>query len=198
MRKKNTRKAAVIMEYLALLLFIVSAIYIFQFYILRGLSGGWKKAGDVFGHGKQFDPRDYGTHGDGKGTLECFYSTDIAQWVSTRCFEQGERAAGVVCLLPIQTAAEDPAVNTACSTILANCSASNAAYADCGGDAGSAETTCLDVWTQAGDIEWWYSAPVQCPSGARGSASAYDFDVEPTPYGDTCDGNNNDMYLTCP
>lgn len=98
------KKATSIMEYMALLLFLMAALYIFQFYVVRAISGHWKKAGDTFGGGKQYDPRAYGDHGEGKGTLECFFENThcenpnfipgdagcvlLNRWVSTKCFRE--------------------------------------------------------------------------------------------------------------
>lgn len=54
------------MEFLALILFILATFLVFQKYIVRGLSGRWKDAGDALGQGRIYDPHK---------TLECAYYT---------------------------------------------------------------------------------------------------------------------------
>ena len=75
------------MEYMALIVFILGALFVFQKYIKRALSGGWKAAGDTFGHGRQYDPRWFGRAGEEGGTLECFYSTRVDLWINERCYD---------------------------------------------------------------------------------------------------------------
>jgi hypothetical protein len=72
-RKNFWQHAGSTIEYLALTVFILGAIVVFQKYILHAFWGQWKKAGDVFSFGKQYDPRAFGTDGDGGGTLECMF-----------------------------------------------------------------------------------------------------------------------------
>jgi hypothetical protein len=79
-------RASAIMEYMTMIVFLCSALLVFQHYVMRGMSGNWKAAGDVFGVGRQYDPRPYGVHGDGGGTLECFYAYQINAWVSKECY----------------------------------------------------------------------------------------------------------------
>lgn len=82
------KKGASIIEYMIVILFIVSVFFVFQNYILRGFSGRWRAIGDTFGSGKQYDPKAYGEG----GTLECFYYQNMVNamdnfWVATRCYE---------------------------------------------------------------------------------------------------------------
>lgn len=72
-RHFRARRASTVIEYMVVIFFILAAFFIFQHYILRGLSGRWKSVGDVFGHGKQYDPRDFGEDGKGGGTFECYF-----------------------------------------------------------------------------------------------------------------------------
>lgn len=64
------------MEYIALIIFILAAFLVFRDYIYRGFMGQWRKAGDAFGHGRQYDPRPFGDDGNLGGTQECY--CDIA------------------------------------------------------------------------------------------------------------------------
>ena len=113
----RTRGSSTI-EYMTLLVFILGAFVIFQFYILKGFGGQWKKAADAYGMGKQYDPRNYGFQGDQGGTLECQYDSNLDIWYEVKCFEAN-------CLTTCQT---DPfggacaACKTNCSAIVPDCS----------------------------------------------------------------------------
>ncbi len=67
------RKAASTVELAALIVFVLTAFLVFQRYIYRGIAGAWKTAGDAFGHGRQYDPRNFGRDGEQGGTLELFF-----------------------------------------------------------------------------------------------------------------------------
>ena len=71
--QKKFRTASSTLEYVSLIVFILSALYVFQTYIFRGISGHWKGASDTIGFGRQYDPREYGTDGTGGGTMECMF-----------------------------------------------------------------------------------------------------------------------------
>jgi len=95
------KRAASIMEYLALLAMLISALFIFQHYVVRAMSGSWKKAGDAFGQGRQYDPRKFGVSGETDGTLRCYFDsthcdptaaaatpcTVFNLWISMECME---------------------------------------------------------------------------------------------------------------
>ncbi len=125
---KRNREAQSIMEYMTLMVFLITAIFVFQNYIIRAYAGGWKKAGDVFGSGRQYDPRPYGTDGDAGGTLECFFDaahctaatgptrpcTLINKWISKECYSDH----GCDCTVPVGT----PEYITDCLSCLEGCS----------------------------------------------------------------------------
>lgn len=117
----SNKRASAVIEYMALVVFILAAFMVFQQYILRGFSGRWKAVGDTFSHGRQYDPRAYGVQGAGGGTLECFHDRNSGRWVSTRCFEQNCSSTGKPChnLLDLSVAA--------CQTCISTC-----IDADCG------------------------------------------------------------------
>ena len=75
------KKASSVIEYMALIVFILTAFFVFQRYILKGLSGRWQSVGDTFGHGKQYDPRNYGVNGIGGGTRDQTYNDISNTWV---------------------------------------------------------------------------------------------------------------------
>ena len=90
-------------EYMSLIVFIIAILLVFQRYVYRGIAGSWKKAGDTFGHGRQFDPRPFGMRGHRGGTRELFFdythcrpgyeppcpqiSHRIYNWIDRRCIE---------------------------------------------------------------------------------------------------------------
>ena len=115
MLRFRRNRGASIMEYMALLMLLMGALYIFQFYIVRGLSGRWKKAGDAFAYGRQYDPRPWGNMGSGKGTLACFWDVNTNDWISESCFD-----TNCDCTLPTY----DPNYPMLCTQCKINCSAS--------------------------------------------------------------------------
>lgn len=82
-RCQNERGVSSAIEYMAMITFILMAFFISQHFIMKGFAGRWKAAGDAFGHGKQYDPRD-STKG---GSVECFFDAKKSLWISTRCFK---------------------------------------------------------------------------------------------------------------
>ena len=83
------------LEYMALVVFLLAAFFVFQKYILNAFWGQWKKAGDVFSHGKQYDPRGFGVDGSDGGTKECMFVYDDKDdpgnmngvWVLQPCYD---------------------------------------------------------------------------------------------------------------
>ena len=73
--RAHARQGQSMLEYMALLVFLLATFFVFQHYIVRGFYGSWKQAGDAFGQGRQYDPRPFGNLGSGGGTLECFFDT---------------------------------------------------------------------------------------------------------------------------
>ncbi len=67
-------------EYLVVIIFILSAFLVFQKYIVRAISGRWKTIGDSWGHGRVYDP---------KKTEECKFDFRFTnQWYSKACYDQ--------------------------------------------------------------------------------------------------------------
>jgi hypothetical protein len=96
------QKATSALEYIAIMILVMACILLFERYIARGFFGQWKKAGDIFGHGRQYDPRVFGLGGDQGGTLECYCErnhTSVLRsgptWIPTRCAD-----ANCDCTLP--------------------------------------------------------------------------------------------------
>lgn len=99
--KSHWKKGASTLEYMALIVFVLGAFLVFDKYIIRGFWGQWKKAGDAFGQGKEYDPRPFGSDGEGGGTLDCMfiYATEDpydtnGEWVKRGCYEKCITTAG--------------------------------------------------------------------------------------------------------
>ena len=90
---------------------VLAIAIVFQPYIVRGLSGQWKKVGDSFGHGRQYDPGEFDSDGF-RGTRTCIYSELITSWVKEDCFEEN-----CDCSLPV----EDPHYASLCLDCLDRC-----------------------------------------------------------------------------
>ena len=97
MKEKSNvmKRSAATIEFMALIVFLLAALLVFQKYILQGFWGQWKKAGDIFGQGRQYDPRPFGIGGDEGGTLECMYVYDdpsdpesSGDWVLQPCYDE--------------------------------------------------------------------------------------------------------------
>jgi len=123
------KKAASTLEFAALVVFVISALLVFQRYIYRGMAGSWKAAGDAFGHGRQYDPRNFGENGELGGTLELFFDYThckpgyrppchdpdhrINNWIDRRCIE----VKHCDCTLSV----DDPAYDSACLQCYDSC-----------------------------------------------------------------------------
>jgi len=83
MKATRRRNGVIAFEYMILFVLILSAILVFHKYIIRSFAGGWAKAGDVFGHGQQYDPRLPG----GGGSDTCAYLHHYGAWVNDRCYD---------------------------------------------------------------------------------------------------------------
>ena len=68
-------------EYVILILFVITVILVMQKYIARSMSGHWKSVGDSFGYGRQYDPNK---------TLECGFDVDAVGggWYNIACYEE--------------------------------------------------------------------------------------------------------------
>lgn len=103
------RRGQSVIEFAALLMFILAVFLVFQKYIVRGFSGRWKGVGDALGEGRIYDP---------KKTIECAYSKFFAEkdgrWYDRACFE---RECEDACL----KSRERPGAAEACDTCLADC-----------------------------------------------------------------------------
>jgi len=49
------KKAIALLEYIALILFIVLAFISMQSYLKRAIAGNWRSLGDTFGFGRQYE-----------------------------------------------------------------------------------------------------------------------------------------------
>ena len=79
MRKKGQS----VVEFTAVVLFILGAFLVFQKYIVRGFSGRWKGVGDSLGQGRIYDP---------KKTVECAFdprpgTAETGVWFDKDCYK---------------------------------------------------------------------------------------------------------------
>lgn len=81
--KRRKKRGQSMFEFVALIMFILAALLIFQKYIVRGLTGRWKSVGDSFGQGRIYDPNK---------TIECaanaFFDGQEVVWYNQICFEE--------------------------------------------------------------------------------------------------------------
>jgi hypothetical protein len=75
--KKISENAGATLEYLLLFTLFMGAVIVFQQYFLRAVGGNWKKAGDAFSHGRQYEP---------DVTVRCILVT--GSWVTLPCFDE--------------------------------------------------------------------------------------------------------------
>ena len=81
-RKRNKHGQSMV-EFSALMIFILMAFIVFQKYIVRGFSGRWKGVGDVLGQGRIYDPN---------RTTECEYYPGVG-WYNRTCYEKNCQAS---------------------------------------------------------------------------------------------------------
>ena len=83
MKTQQRKKGQSIIEFVAVTVFILAALMVFQKYIVRGFSGRWKMVGDSLGQGRIYDP---------KKTVECatnvFFDGQMPTWYGKDCFEE--------------------------------------------------------------------------------------------------------------
>ena len=120
------KKASSIIEYMVVVLFILAALFVFQYYISRGLAGRWKAVGDTFGGGRQYDPKAYNQG----GTLECFYygNENSGNWIASQCYEDCLRGKNPGCTISRSGGFGNPGDMGCCR---GQCSEFINAYKDC-------------------------------------------------------------------
>jgi len=105
-RKKNGQS---VVEFTALIIFILAAFLVFQKYVVRSFSGRWKSVGDVIGQGRVFDPNT---------TTECAFDPEFTDtWFDAVCYRQNCEGS---CLRASATPAACTACITGCHTPLCN------------------------------------------------------------------------------
>ena len=82
---KRNNRAVSTMEYLFFMTLVLFAILGLQKYMAHGMYGMWKRTGDSFGFGRQYDPNT---------TIECAFDLSINRWYDVFCLESIGCAAG--------------------------------------------------------------------------------------------------------
>ena len=86
MIRSRTQKGFSMIEYLVMLMILVTTLLLFKEYIIRGLTGRWKSTSDQMSYGRQFEPTD---------TVECSFDHEFGQgWYDTICVENKGCAPG--------------------------------------------------------------------------------------------------------
>jgi len=76
--RQLSRRGQSMIEFAALIIFILAAFLVFQKYIARGLQGRWKATGDALGQGRIYDPNK---------TIECEFHPSVG-WYDRPCYEK--------------------------------------------------------------------------------------------------------------
>ncbi len=96
------------LEFVALMMFLMAAFIVFQKYIVRGFTGRWKGIGDAIGQGRIFSPN---------RTIECAANTFFIGvpevWYNQTCFEANCEPA---CLRSGRNSADCSDCITSCQT----------------------------------------------------------------------------------
>ncbi len=107
MKRKMRQYGQATLELVAIIILILSALLIFQKYIVRTMMGRWKMAGDALGKGKIYSP---------SSTVECAYeyrfSPPPGAWYDVKCF-YADPSCPPACFSPSGFGA-DPAKCRAC------------------------------------------------------------------------------------
>jgi len=75
-RKKNGQS---LIEFVALVMFLLATFLVFQKYLMRGFTGRWKTVGDSLGQERIYDPLD---------TTECaFDQVHTQKWYNRACYD---------------------------------------------------------------------------------------------------------------
>ncbi|MBP9855387.1 MAG: hypothetical protein KBD53_11025 [Candidatus Omnitrophica bacterium] len=134
LRAFNKRKSQSVIEMMALVVFILTAMLFFQKYMARGIYGRWKGVGESFSSGRLYDP---------KLSMECGYDRWVGPltggntlstglWYNAVCFDKKCIDA---CVSPV-SATKDKCflcINTTCRSKYKGrdlCNLYNAAFFD--------------------------------------------------------------------
>lgn len=110
MLRQHKKYGQSFLEFMVLIMIILTAYLIGQKYIVRAFSGRWKSVGDSLGQGRIYDPQQ---------TLECAYDFQYTNsWYRVDCYDQR-------CADKCLTVASNP---TACSLCIGSCAVDNCQY----------------------------------------------------------------------
>lgn len=82
MLKRKRKKGQSVIEYLVVIIFLLSTFLVFQKYIVRAISGRWKNVGDSWGYGRVYDP---------EKTEQCIFDYRFTnKWYTRQCYEDND------------------------------------------------------------------------------------------------------------
>lgn len=107
------RQAFSILEYIFVLLLVISSLIVMGAYIHRGMQGQYRRAGESFSDFRQHDPH---------ASQDCNYDDQLGIWYSEKCFDHWQvpfcRSAGsddvnsrAYCHANVRQCAALPAIN---------------------------------------------------------------------------------------
>ena len=85
---KQKKGAISAVEVATVVILMLAALLSFGGYIQRALAGRWKSTGDVYGQGRQYDPRGFGAVGENGGTMDCFFDQGTNRWIDEDLYRQ--------------------------------------------------------------------------------------------------------------
>ena len=76
--RNNARQAFAVMEYVMLCIILAAALYSFRYYIQRGFQGQYRRSGETFAFGRQYNPT---------ASRDCAFDPAANSiWYETGCF----------------------------------------------------------------------------------------------------------------
>ncbi|MBF0386472.1 MAG: hypothetical protein HQL20_01290 [Candidatus Omnitrophica bacterium] len=79
------KKAFALVEYMVLIIVVISCLLAFRGYIQRAYQGQMATAGESFAFGRQYDPND---------TIACVYDDKEDIWYSQACYDHQHAVSG--------------------------------------------------------------------------------------------------------
>ncbi len=101
--QSGVKKAFGLLEYVVLMVIVLTVMVYFRGYLQRALQGQYRKVGETIGFLRQYSPR---------ATIDCAYDDMLHLWYSQACFDNELLKAGCKRSTQFNTCADN--VRTAC------------------------------------------------------------------------------------